>query len=503
MLSDYGWVFGVVFGFYMLILIAIGYLSAKKVQSIEDYYVAGRNIGPALIGIHYGTVYFSSVLMIGGGAYAYRFGYATMWIAIGNTIMGALLPFLLFGGRIRSFSEALDALTLPDFFRERYQSRFLHVWTAALTIVFMTVYLVSVFMGVGYIFNVTMNLSFEMSLLITAVIVGFYLAVGGTVACVWNDFIQGTVMAAGTLFLTAMVILRNGGIGNITQGLAQIDPGLVSSPGVWGFWGLFSYVMVTSIGPWGLPQSLTRFYMMKNPKVARWGMIFATLFCIAMTTCSYFNGASARYMFTVNDVTVPLTASGVPDYDIVIPRLILLVLPAFIGAIYLSAVIAASQSTADAVILMASFGLARDIYHKLVNPEATDERVLFLSKFATAAVTLGGLVMAYFRPKMILDMAMIAWACLSAAIMAPFLYGIFMKKATRTAAVFTSVTAFLLAVAWGPWFLNRPYNMHEFLVSQLYAWIVFPVVNYIALARGSGVVDEGLVERLWASLSSG
>lgn len=503
MLSDYGWVFGVVFGFYMLILIAIGYLSAKKVQSIEDYYVAGRNIGPALIGIHYGTVYFSSVLMIGGGAYAYRFGYATLWIAIGNTIMGALLPFLLFGGRIRSFSEALGALTLPDFFRERYQSRFLHVWTAALTIVFMTVYLVSVFMGVGYIFNVTMNLSFEMSLLITAVIVGFYLAVGGTVACVWNDFIQGTVMAAGTLFLTAMVILRNGGIGNITQGLAQIDPGLVSSPGVWGFWGLFSYVMVTSIGPWGLPQSLTRFYMMKNPKVARWGMIFATLFCIAMTTCSYFNGASARYMFTVNDITVPLTASGAPDYDIVIPRLILLVLPAFIGAIYLSAVIAASQSTADAVILMASFGLARDIYHKLVNPEATDERVLFLSKFATAAVTLGGLVMAYFRPKMILDMAMIAWACLSAAIMAPFLYGIFMKKATRTAAVFTSVTAFLLAVAWGPWFLNRPYNMHEFLVSQLYAWIVFPVVNYVALARGSGVVDEGLVERLWASLSSG
>jgi SSS family solute:Na+ symporter len=502
MLSDYGWVFGVVFGFYMLILIAIGYLSAKKVQSIEDYYVAGRNIGPALIGIHYGTVYFSSVLMIGGGAYAYRFGYATLWIAIGNTIMGALLPFLLFGGRIRSFSEALGALTLPDFFRERYQSRFLHVWTAALTIVFMTVYLVSVFMGVGYIFNVTMNLSFEMSLLITAVIVGFYLAVGGTVACVWNDFIQGTVMAAGTLFLTAMVILRNGGIGNITQGLAQIDPGLVSSPGVWGFWGLFSYVMVTSIGPWGLPQSLTRFYMMKDPKVARWGMIFATLFCIAMTTCSYFNGASARYMFTVNDVTVPLTASGVPDYDIVIPQLILLVLPAVIGAIYLSAVIAASQSTADAVILMASFGLARDIYHKLVNPDAEDERILFLSKFATAAVTLGGLVMAYFRPKMILDMAMIAWACLSAAIMAPFLYGIFMKKATRTAAVFTSVTAFLLAVAWGPWFLNRPYSVHEFLVSQLYAWTVFPVVNVIALARGSGVVDEGLVERLWASLSS-
>ncbi|MBN2335001.1 hypothetical protein JXL21_05535 [Candidatus Bathyarchaeota archaeon] len=501
MLGEYGWVFGIVFGVYMVILIAIGYLSARKVQSIEDYYVAGRNIGPALLGVHYGTVYFSSVLMIGGGAYAYRFGYATLWIAIGNTILGALLPFLLFGGRIRSFSGALGALTLPDYFRERYQSRFLHVWTAALTVVFMTVYLVSVFMGVSYIFKVTMDLSFEVSLLITALIVGFYLAVGGTVACVWNDFIQGTTMAVGTLFLTAMVILRNGGIGNITQGLAQIDPGLVSSPGLWGFWGLFSYVMVTSIGPWGLPQSLTRFYMMKDPKVIRWGMVFATLFCISMTTCSYFNGAAARLMFTQNGITIPLSAAGAPDYDIVIPQMILLVLPTFIGAIYLSAVIAASQSTADAVILMASFGLARDIYHKLVNPEASDDRILHLSKYATAAVTLGGLVMAYFRPKMILDMAMIAWACLSAAIMAPFLYSLFMRNVTRTAAVFTSVSAFILAVAWGPWFLNRPYGMHEFLVSQIWAWTVYPVVNYLALARGSGVVDEGLVERLWSSLS--
>jgi len=502
MLEEYVWVFGIVFGVYMVILIAIGYLSSKQVHSVEDYYVAGRNIGPALLGVHYGTVYFSSVLMIGGGAYAYQFGYATLWIAIGNTILGAFLPFLLFGGRIRSFSGVLKALTLPDFFRERYQSRFLHVWTAILTVVFMTVYLVSVFMGVSYIFKVTMDLSYELSLIITALIVGFYLAVGGTVACVWNDFIQGTVMAAGTLFLTAIVIIRNGGIGNITQGLAAINPGLVESPGIWGFWGLFSYVMVTSIGPWGLPQSLTRFYMMKDPKVVKWGIVFATLFCVAMTTCSYFNGAAARLMFTQNNISIPLTSTGVPDYDIVIPQLILLVLPALIGAVYLSAVIAASQSTADAVILMASFGLARDLYHKLFNPDADDSKVLTLSRYATAAVTLGGLVMAYFRPKMILDMAMIAWACLSAAIMAPFLYSLFMKNATKTAAVFSSVTAFIIAVGWGPWLLNRPYGVHEFLASQVYAWAVFPLVNHLALTRGWDKVDEGLVGKLWESIAS-
>ena len=503
MLGEYGWVFIIVFSIYMLILIAIGYFSAKKVQTVEDYYVAGRNIGPALMGIHYGTVYFSSVLMIGGGAYAYRFGYATLWIAIGNTILGALFPFLVLGGRIRSFSEVLGALTLPDFFRERYQSRFLHVWTALLTVIFMTVYLVSVFMGVSYIFNVTMGLSYTMSLIITAVIVGFYLAVGGTVACVWNDFIQGTTMALGTLILTAIVVMRNDGIGNITQGLANIDPGLVNTPGLWGFWGLFSYIMVTSLGPWGLPQSLTRFYMMRDAKVAKWGMIFATLFCISMTTCSYFNGAAAHYMFNMNGITIPVGSTGAPDYDMVVPMLIMLILPALIGSIYLSAVIAASQSTADAVILMASFGLARDLYHKLVNPEAKDEQILVISKYTTAIVTFVGLIMAYFRPKMILDMAMIAWACLSAAIMAPFIYGLFWKKSTETAATWTSVTAFILAVLWGPWFLNRPYGMHEFIVSQVYAWIAFPVVNFIALSMGRGRIDDGLIDRLWSSLSSG
>ena len=438
--------------------------------------------------------------MVGGGAYAYRFGLATLWIAVGNTVLGAFLPFLLFGGRIRSFSEALGALTLPDFFRERYQSRFLHVWSSILTIAFMTVYLVSVFMGVSYIFYATMGLSFTTSLILTAVIVGFYLAIGGTIACVWNDFIQGTVMALGTLFLTVMVVRYGGGVSEITMGLASIDPGLVSTPGVWGFWGLFSYVMVTSIGPWGLPQSLTRFYMMKDSKVARWGVLFATLFCITMTCCSYFNGAAARYAFEKGGVTIPMTPSGIPEYDIVIPRLIMMVLPTVVGAVYLSAVIAASQSTADAVILMASFGVARDIYHKMINPGAEDRHILSLSKVCTAAVTFAGLIMAYFRPKMILDLAMIAWACLSSAIMAPFIYSLFWKRATKTAAVFTSVSAFLLAVAWGPWFLNRPFGVHEFLMSQIYAWLAFPVVNYVSLLKGSGVVGEELVERLWQSI---
>lgn len=502
MLGEYAWVFGVVFALYMVLLVAIGVLSARRVRSMEDYYVAGRNIGPALLGVHYGTVYFSSVLMVGGGAYAYRFGLATLWIAVGNTVLGAFLPFLLFGGRIRSFSERLGALTLPDYFRERYRSRFLHLWTSVLTVVFMTVYLVSVFMGVSYIFNVTMGLSYELSLLITALIVGFYLAVGGTVACVWNDFIQGTVMALGTVVLTLMVIAYGGGIGNITQGLAGIDPGLVASPGVWGFWGLFSYVMVTSIGPWGLPQSLTRFYMMRDPKVVRWAIVFATVFCLVMTTCSYFNGAAARYAFRQGGVELPLLPSGRPDYDIVIPELILLVLPTLVGAVYLSAVIAASQSTADAVILMASFGLARDLYQKLINPDAEDESILRLSKICTAAVTLAGLVLAYFRPKMILDLAMMAWAALSAALMAPFMYSLFWRGATRTAAAVTSVSAFVLALAWGPWLLNRPLGVHEFLMSQAFAWVAFPIINYFALRTRSGVITEGLVDDLWQSIET-
>jgi len=242
--------------------------------------------------------------------------------------------------------------------------------------------------------------------------------------------------------------------------------------------------------------------MMRDAKVAKWGMVFATLFCLTMTTCSYFNGASARFMFAENAITIPLSVTGSPDYDMVVPMLIMLVLPALIGSIYLSAVIAASQSTADAVILMASFGLARDLYHKLINPEATDEKILRLSKYTTALVTFGGLILAYFRPKMILDMAMIAWACLSAAIMAPFIYSLFWKRATKTAATWTSVTAFILAILWGPWFLNRPYGMHEFIVSQVYAWLVFPVVNFIVLSMDRQEIDEGLIARLWSSLSS-
>ncbi|MDH5200925.1 MAG: hypothetical protein OEW93_08565, partial [Candidatus Bathyarchaeota archaeon] len=146
--------------------------------------------------------------------------------------------------------------------------------------------------------------------------------------------------------------------------------------------------------------------------------------------------------------------------------------------------------------------LARDLYQKLVNPEARDDSILSLSKITTAAVTLAGLVLAYFRPKMILDLAMIAWACLSAAIMAPFVYSLYWRKATRTAATFTSVSSFLLAVVWGPWFLNRPFNIHEFLISQVFAWAAFPVVNYIATKKGSGTIPSDLIEGLWNSIQA-
>jgi len=149
---------------------------------------------------------------------------------------------------------------------------------------------------------------------------------------------------------------------------------------------------------------------------------------------------------------------------------------------------------------MASFGLARDLYQKLLNPKADDKSVLSLSKICTIAVTFVGLFLAYFRPKMILDLAMIAWACLSAAIMAPCIYSLFWKRATKTAAIVTSVSAFALAVAWGPGLLNRPFNIHEFLISQAFAWIAFPIVNYVAVRRHSGLVSESFVDDLWRSI---
>ena len=497
-------VFTVVFIVYMAVLIIVGVLSSRKVETVEDYYVAGRNVGPALLGFHYGTVYLSSVLIIGGGAFAYRYGMATLWIAFGNLLLGTFLPFLFLGGRIRVFTEKLGVLTLPEYFSARYESKFLHLWSALLTVVFMTVYVVSIFMGVAYLFQVIAGLSYEYSLILTVLIVGFYLTVGGTIACIWSGFIQGIVMIFGTIFLSALIIVSQGGFSAINHNLAAIPPpgGYVDSPGIWGFWGLFSFTMVSSLGPWGLPQSLTRFYTMKNRKVIKWAIVFASFFCFIMTYGSYFNGATARLI--IPESSLPMNPStGTVNYDFVMPNLITRMLTPVspvLTAVFLTAVIAASQSTAGTVILMASFGVAKDIYHKMLRPEATERRILLISKICTVAITLVGLWLAYMKPKLILDLSMMAWAALASAIMAPFIYSLFWKNATRTAAIVTSVVSFALCVVWQIiYFVNgvRPFGIHEFLVSQALAWTIFPIVNYVSTRLHVGLVSEKLTEKLW------
>ena len=496
--------FAAVFVVYMVVLMVVGVLSSRKVKTVEDYYVAGRNIGPALLGFHYGTVYISSVLIIGGGAFAYRYGMATLWIAFGNLLLGTFLPFLLLGGRIRVFAEKLGVLTLPEFFSARYESKFLHLWSALLTVVFMTVYVVSIFMGIAYLFQAIVGLPYEYSLILTVLILGFYLTVGGTIACIWNGFIQGVVMIFGTIFLTALIIVSQGGFSAINHNLAAIPPvgGYVDSPGIWGFWGLFSFTMVSSLGPWGLPQSLTRFYTMKSRKVIKWAIVFASLFCFIMTYSSYFNGAAARLI--IPEESLPVNPStGTVNYDVVVPNLITKMLTPVspvLTAFFLTAVIAASQSTAGTVILMASFGVAKDIYHKTVRSEASEGQILLISKVCTVIITLAALWLAYMKPKLILDLSMMAWAALSSAIMAPFIYGLFWKKATRTAAIVTSVVSFAFCVAWQIiYFVNgaRPFGIHEFLVSQALAWTLFPTVNYFSIRLKAGLVSEKLIRKLW------
>ena len=172
---------------YLGVLAAIGVVMSGRSQSAGDFAIGGRSVGPWVTALSFVAAYYSSVVIIGGGAFGWRFGLATLWVGAGNVLIGTTLAWIVLGRRIRRFTENLDAMTLPGFFAGRYGSPQARIFSAAVTGLFLIVYNVSVLKGMANTFEVLMDLPYWAGVLISGVVILFYTAVGGYLAVVWTS----------------------------------------------------------------------------------------------------------------------------------------------------------------------------------------------------------------------------------------------------------------------------------------------------------------------------
>ncbi len=477
-------VYSTVLAVYIVVLVAMGIWMGRRTRNAADFYIGGRQIGPWVTAFSFVAAYFSSVVIVGGGAFGYRFGMSTLWVAASNVLIGCTLAWIVLGRRLWEFTKRLDTMTIPGFIGKRYGSREAEVFSAVIIFVFMIVYNVSVLVGMGRVMEGLMGIPYTTAVIVAGLIILIYVSIGGYLAVVWTSFVQAWIMLFGLFLLTFAALARVGGLTAANIQLAAIDPGLVTTPGVWGWSGLTSYALIVSLGVWGMPQLLVRFYSMKSTRVLRLGVVLATLGG-AMAILPYMTGAISRILLPTLE-----------NPDLAIPKLAQLVLNPWGGAIFMAGVMAAGMSTFASVLIIVSGAITRDLRGNQEERKGrkrgpqSDRRDVMIGRVASLAAGLISLVIAYRPPGLVLVITAFAWAVIASACLWPVVLGVYWKRANGAGVLSSMIAGTVVALGW--MIAGKPFGIHGFIPGVAVSLIVLIVVSLI-----TSPPDPALISRAW------
>jgi len=458
-------IYATVLALYMVMLVVVGVVTSRRMRSSEDFIAGGRNIGPWVTALSYVAAYFSSVVIIGGGGFGYRFGMGTLWIAAINVLVGCTLAWIILGRRVRQFTKRLGVLTVPGFLAERFRAPEARLVSASVIALLLIIYNVSILKGMGNAFEGLMGMPYTIGVLLSAGIIVLYVALGGYLAVVWTGFFQAWVMGAGLILLTIAALKAVGGLEAANVALAAVDRGLVDTPGAWGWAGLISFALITSLGIWGMPQMLARFVSIRSTRVVRVGTVVVTIGG-AMASLPYLCGAIARVLHP-----------DLPSVDLAIPTLTKSVLPTWGAAIFLAGVVAAGMSTFAAILITTSSAVVRDFVQKGLKRNLSDRMVVRYSRLVAVLVGVISLGIALRPPALVLVLMAFSSATIAATCLWPLLCGLFWKRATRAGALASMLAGLCTTLVWS--IVGSPFGLHGFLPGLAVGLVAMVVVSLV------------------------
>ena len=464
----------------------VGLWCRKKAISVNGFVLGGRSIGPWLTAFAYGTSYFSAVIFVGyAGQFGWKFGVASTWIGIGNALIGSLLAWVILGRRTRVMTHHLGARTMPEFFEKRFGSKSLKIAASIITFIFLIPYTASVYNGLSRLFvmafnSETFHIDYAWCVVVMAVITAVYVILGGYTATAMNDFIQGMVMLVGIIAVIGAVLSGQGGFMSALTSLSAVPSDTAGAEGMLGaynsFFGpdpksLLGVIVLTSLGTWGLPQMVQKFYSIKSENDIKKGAIISTFFAFVVAGGSYFLGGFGRLFGD----KIEYGANGAPVYDSIIPKM-LETLPDILIGIVIVLVLSASMSTLSSLVLTSSSTLTLDLIKGNIVKKMDEKKQLIIIRILVAFFIVVSAVIAihqYNSPSAFIAQLMgISWGALAGAFLAPFLYGLYMKRVSR-AAVWTS---FVIGVG-----LTVSNMFLKFIASPINAGAIAMVVGLIVV----------------------
>ncbi len=439
---------------FSVLMVGIGIYSYRKTKTMDGFLLGGRNIGAWVSAFAYGTSYFSAVIFIGyAGKHGWDIGIGSIWIGVGNAVLGCMLAWLLLAKRTRSMTHTLSAKTMPEFFEARFQSKGMKIFAALVIFIFLVPYSAAVYKGLGSMFNTIFpSVSVNYCMLIIAVLTAIYLVLGGYVATAYTDFVQGIIMILG-VFAMVFAVFKTDAVGGLSEGFSRLSQIADNGDGITGaalvhpFGGmnwkfLCVNILLTSFGTWGLPQMVTKYYAIRDEKSIKQAIVISTAFCLIIGCGAYLIGSLSRLVLQNQ-----LPEGG---KDFVIPSMLIEALGKHSSTMVILAVImvlllSASMSTLASVVLTSASAVSVDLLPevKKVKNEKNQVRVTRALCFLFVALSY---LFATMNFTIIVNIMSFSWGVVSGCFIGAYIWGIYSKRTTKTGA-WAGMIAGILTVA--------------------------------------------------------
>lgn len=434
---------------YSLIILGVGIRAARLNRTLEDYLLADRRLGPWVAAFSERASGESAWLLIGLPGLAYATGLTTVWVGIG-CCAGIAFSWFVVARRLREETERVGALTLADYFAARFHdtNHVLRITATAIILFFFTFYVAAQFLAAGKVLNFYLNIPPVAGMLIGAVLVLFYTAAGGLFAVSWTDLVQGIIMLITLAVLPIAVLVELGGPAGLQTRLAAFGGTyLLAAPGDTA-WLAFSGVigsLAIGLGYMGQPHLVLRFMAISSPEAVRSGRMIAIGWALIAFFGAILIGLTGLAHFGP-DAMGP--GQAIADQEQLMPLMARTFMPEWLAVLMILGAIAAMMSTADSQLLASASAISEDVYRRLINPDASQARLVALGRWATLGIGVIGFILAWKANNFVYDMVLYAWAGLGSAFGPPLVLALHWRKASWAGMLAGFISGTVTVVAW-------------------------------------------------------
>ncbi len=438
----------IILAVYALSMVAIAIYTKSRSKSVDDFLLAGKQgLNGWMTAFAYGTTYFSAVIFIGyAGQFGRAFGLASVWIGIGNAVLGTLIAWLVLAKRTKNMTRRLETKTMPEFFEKRYGDGKIKIVSAVIIFIFLIPYSASVYNGISSLFETVFNIPGWIVIIALAGLTALYLFFGGYFATALSDFIQGIIMIIGVVLMVFCFLNHE----NVNWDISALvkNPDLTwftfGAEGSGGLYGstvsLISLILLTSLGVWALPQTVHKYYAVRDKRAITQGVVVSTAFALLIGFIAYFTGALSIFF--------PETYGVTDAY--VVPTMLRIAIPAGLTGIIAVLILSASMSTLSSVSLAGASVMAVDLYKGAVRRDASDKHVNTVMRVLCLCFVGVSVILAILNEKFgiaaIAYMMGLSWGTLAGCFLGPFALGVIWKRVTKPAVWSSMISSLVLTV---------------------------------------------------------